>query len=152
LLIRLLLLFVTVPLMELALLLWLSSITSIWFTLATVVVTGIAGSLLARSQGFSTWRKIQREMSGGQMPGSSLIDAAMIFAAGALMMTPGLLTDGLGFALLIPACRNWMKKRAMEWAKKNIHVQTTQFQTDGTAQKTSVVDSHVVTDQKPDQS
>lgn len=141
-------LFITVPLLELFLLLWLSQVTSIWVTFGTVLFTGILGTLLARSQGFSTWQKIRGQMSGGQVPGSALADAAMIFMAGALLMTPGLLTDSVGFMLLIPPCRDWMKRRALEWAKKNVQFTTTTTVNGETRTYTNgpseVVDSYVV--------
>ncbi|MHC2069533.1 FxsA family protein [Bremerella sp. T1] len=140
--------------MELFLLLWLSHATSIWVTFGTVLFTGILGSLLARSQGFSTWQKIQSQLAAGQMPGSAMADAAMIFAAGALLMTPGLLTDGVGFAMLIPPCRAWIKARFLSWAKSKFHIQASTT-VDGETRtyrsspgRSEVVDSYIVPDQK----
>ncbi len=146
--------FVTVPLLELTLLLWLAQYEGWLVTLGIVLFTGILGTLLARSQGFSTWQKIQSQLASGQMPGSAMADAAMIFAAGALLMTPGLLTDGLGFALLIPPCREWMKKRFLHWAKSKFHIQATSTVDGETHTYTSspgrseVVDSYVVPEDK----
>lgn len=140
--------------MELTLLLWLAQYEGLVVTLGIVLFTGILGTLLARSQGFSTWQKIQTQMAKGQMPGSAMADAAMIFAAGALLMTPGLLTDGLGFLLLIPPCREWMKKRFLNWAKSKFHIQATTT-VDGETHtytsspgKSEIVDSYVVPDSK----
>lgn len=144
----------TVPLVELTLLLWLAQYEGWLVTLGIVLFTGILGTLLARSQGFSTWQKIQSQMASGQMPGSAMADAAMIFAAGALLMTPGLLTDAFGFALLIPPCREWMKKRFLSWAKSKFHIQATTTVDGETHTYTSspgrseVVDSYVVPDQQ----
>ena len=144
----------TVPLLELTLLLWLAQHEGWMVTLGIVLCTGILGTLLARSQGFSTWQKIQSQLATGQMPGSAMADAAMIFAAGALLMTPGLLTDALGFALLIPPCREWMKKRFLTWAKSKFHIQATTT-VDGethsyssTPGKSEIVDSYVVPEDK----
>ncbi len=146
------LLFITVPLLELFLLLWLSHVTSIWVTFGTVLFTGVLGTVLARSQGFSTWQKIRGQMSSGQMPGSALADAAMIFMAGAMLMTPGLLTDSVGFLLLIPPCREWMKKRVLAWAKNNVQFTTTTTVNGETRTYTNrpseVVDSYVVPKQE----
>ena len=75
----LLLLFIVVPFVELALLLKLAEITSWLHTLLLVIVTGVLGTWLARSQGVRTYRKIQQSLSAGQMPTDSLLDAAMIF-------------------------------------------------------------------------
>lgn len=141
--------------MELTLLLWLAQYEGWLVTLGIVIFTGILGTLLARSQGFSTWQKIQSQMRQGQMPGSAMADAAMIFAAGAFLMTPGLLTDALGFSLLIPPLREWMKKRFLKWAKANFHIQSTTT-VDGQTQtyssspgKSEILDSYVVTEDEP---
>jgi len=143
----LLVLFITVPLAELAMLLWLSSVTSIWFTMGTVIVTGLIGTLLARSQGYATWQKIRTQLASAQMPADSMVDAAMIFAAGALLMTPGILTDGLGFSLLIPNCRTWMKRIGLQWIKRNFQVQTfTSTSTSQSHPEKTVIESHVVSD------
>ncbi len=140
--------------MELTLLLWLAQYEGWLVTISIVVCTGIIGTLLARSQGFSTWQKIQSQLAAGQMPGSAMADAAMIFAAGALLMTPGLLTDGVGFAMLIPPCRAWMKTRFLSWAKSKFHIQASTT-VDGETRtyrsspgRSEVVDSYVVPDQK----
>lgn len=116
-------LLITVPLVELTLLLWLSSVTTWYFTLALVIVTGVIGTLVARSQGFAAYRRIQQEYSVGRLPGSAMADAAMIFAAGVLLMTPGLLTDLCGALLLIPLARRGLKQRLLNWAKQRFHVQ-----------------------------
>jgi len=114
---RLLLLFITVPLLELVILLMLSDATGWRWTLGLVIVTGIAGAWLARRQGFSTWRRIQEELAAGKMPGESLADALMIFVAGALLLTPGLLTDLFGFSLLLPPCRRFYRRWLMQRLK-----------------------------------
>jgi len=109
-LLRLILLFTLVPLAELALLLWLASVTDWRFTLALVVTTGVVGAWLARRQGWRTWRRIQADLAAGRLPADSLLDGLLILVAGAVLITPGVLTDLLGFALLIPACRTALKK------------------------------------------
>ncbi len=115
---RLLLLFIVVPFVELAILLWLADITTWQFTLALIIVTGIVGSALARVQGWKTWRKIQTEMAAGRMPGDALVEGLLIQAAGLLLITPGILTDVFGFSLLIPGTRRWYRRRLTEWFKK----------------------------------
>ncbi|GAA4433628.1 MULTISPECIES: FxsA family protein [Bremerella] len=148
-------LFVTVPIVELTLLLWLSHYEGWLVTIGVVLFTGILGTLLARSQGFTTWQKIQAQLAAGQMPGSAVADAAMIFSAGALLMTPGLLTDALGFALLIPPCRQWLKTKLLAWAKANMHIQTTTTVNGQTTTYTNtpghsqVIDSYVVPKEEP---
>ena len=123
---RLFLLFTIIPLTELWLLLWFSSLTSPTVTFGLVVVTGILGAWLARKQGSQAWRKIQQHMAQGQPPTSVLLDGLMILIAGAFLITPGIMTDMVGFALLIPVCREMLKRHVGEWLKQRAK---TQFQT-----------------------
>ena len=114
-LLRLLLLFTLVPLVELSILIWIASRTDPWFTVGLVLVTGVLGATLARWQGTRCWLRVHEELAAGRVPGSPLLDALMILVAGALLVTPGVLTDLLGFSLLTPWFRNvmrrWLKRR-----------------------------------------
>jgi UPF0716 protein FxsA len=101
-LLKLLFLFIAVPLVELGLLLYLADLTDWRLTLGLVIVTGLVGTLLARREGFRTYRVIRQELAAGRLPGESMLDAVLIFFAGALLLTPGILTDAFGFTLLIP--------------------------------------------------
>jgi len=121
-LLRLFLLFTIVPLVELALLLWLASVTSWQFTLALVVVTGVVGAWLARQQGLRCWMRVHEATAAGQLPGDPLMDALMILVAGALLVTPGVLTDIVGFALLTPPFRRVMKNRLKKSFQSQIRV------------------------------
>ncbi|TWT33054.1 FxsA family protein [Blastopirellula retiformator] len=157
----LLILFILVPFVELTLLLFLASATDPLFTLALVVVTGVIGSMLAKSQGFATYRKIQAEFSSGRMPTDSLFDAVLIFVAGVLLITPGILTDMTGFSLLIPFLRTPIKAWLIAWGKKHFHV-TTNATVDGFATSASsasqtpqpgsseILESYVVESRKED--
>ena len=106
---RLLLLFILVPLIELALLVYVGRFVGLWPTIALVVVTGFIGATLARQQGFRVWAKIQTEMQAGRMPASDLVDGLLILIGGIVLLTPGLLTDVFGFTLMVPAVRNVVK-------------------------------------------
>ena len=112
---RLLILFIVVPLVELAFLDWLSDRTSLWATVLIVLVTGFAGAALARRQGLETWRRIHRELATGQTPAADLLDGVLILLAGAVLITPGLITDACGFALLIPAIRQHLRRWITAW-------------------------------------
>ena len=107
---RLLLLFVVLPAVELALLIELGSRFGTLHTLALIVLTGVLGASLARGQGLGVMRQIQAEVAAGRLPATSLVDAAIILVAAALLVTPGILTDGFGFLCLIPACRSVVKR------------------------------------------
>lgn len=102
---RLILLFVTVPLLELALLLQVGQWIGLGPTVALVIATGFAGAALARQQGLRAFLEVQREMATGVLPGRSLLDGLSILVGGALLLTPGVLTDVLGFSLILPLSR-----------------------------------------------
>lgn len=139
----LLLLFIVVPFVELALLLKLADLTSWWHTLLLVIVTGVLGTWLARSEGVRTYRKIQQLLSAGQMPTDSLLDAAMIFVAGALLLTPGILTDLLGFSLLVPFTRLLFRRWLVKRFKARFTMQTT-FGSSEPRQESEIINSYVV--------
>jgi UPF0716 protein FxsA len=109
--IRLLALFVLLPLVELALLIQVGQAIGLFWTLTVVVVTGFFGATLARRQGLRAWLAIQDRLRQGTMPGDALVDGLLILIGGIVLLTPGLLTDLAGFALLVPTTRAALKKR-----------------------------------------
>lgn len=110
-LLRLLLLFTTVPLAELALLLWIGESIGLLPTVALILVTGALGAALARHQGLAAWRRFQEALAVGRLPGRELLEGLLILVAAALLLTPGVLTDGAGFLLLVPPARRWLVGR-----------------------------------------
>jgi UPF0716 protein FxsA len=106
---RLLLLFILTPLIELWLLMLVSEHLGAGTTIYLVLITGIVGASLARRQGLQTWLAIQRETQQGRLPTASLVDAMMIFVAGLLLITPGIMTDVVGFSLLVPPVRAFLR-------------------------------------------
>lgn len=109
---RLLLLFTTVPLVELALLLWIGARIGVLPTVVLILVTGVAGAALARHQGLAAWRRFQRALAEGRLPGREVVEGLLILLAGAVLLTPGVLTDAAGFLLLVPPVRRWIVRRA----------------------------------------
>lgn len=119
---KLLAVFVGVPLIELALLIKVEGFVGLWATLLLVIVTGILGAALARHEGLKTWRRIQECLQTGQSPADDLIEGLMILIAGAVLLTPGLLTDMLGFALLIGPMRRRFRKAASSYFQKRVTI------------------------------
>ena len=109
-LIRLLAAFIIIPLVELYLLLQVAEATSLGTTLAIVIVTGIIGSILARREGVMAWYRFRSALSQGRVPTQEIQDGLMIVFAAALLLTPGLLTDAVGFALLVPLGRTLARR------------------------------------------
>jgi len=121
-LLRLLLLFTLVPLVELVLLLILADKTSWQFTVALVLFTGVVGAALARHEGLRCLRRVRQKLAAGELPGDALLDGLMILLAGALLITPGVLTDLVGFALLLPPFRRVVKRRLARRLRARIRV------------------------------
>ncbi|MDP6442903.1 MAG: FxsA family protein [Pirellulaceae bacterium] len=124
---RLLFLFVAVPLIELGLLLWLAELMGWQWSLALVIVTGVVGSALARAQGWKAYSEIQQRISAGSAPTEPIMDGLMILIAGCLLLTPGILTDVVGFSLLIPPCRRVYRIWLAAWIQRRFHIQVGPF-------------------------
>lgn len=107
---RLLTLFVLLPLIELALLIQIGQWIGLGWTLALVVATGFLGATLARRQGLRAWAAIQTELRAGRVPARELMDGLLVLIGGIVLLTPGILTDLAGFALLVPGTRAAFKR------------------------------------------
>ena len=121
---RLLLLFTLVPLIELALLVKLGQMTSVAMTIGIVILTGIIGAYLARREGIKAWRRLEKSIREGVSPADELIDALLILIAGAVLITPGLLTDLFGFGLLISPMRRWVRNKLSRHFHNRIRIST----------------------------
>lgn len=110
--------FIIVPLVDLFILLQLASIIGALETFAIVVVTGIVGGYLAKTQGFQTIRRLQYRINQGESPSQEMADGALILVGAALLVTPGLLTDTAGFILLLPYTRPYVRRILTSYFKK----------------------------------
>lgn len=125
---RLIFIFVAVPLLELAILLQIGQWIGLLPTVALVVTTGVAGAALARRQGIRAFLAVQRELASGRLPGRSLLDGLAILVGGALLLTPGVLTDVIGFGLLVPVSRRWLQLLARRGLERRIREGSVEFQ------------------------
>ncbi len=112
--------FVFLPWLELTLLLYTARAYGVFTTLAIVVFTGIAGGALARAQGAAALFRVRQAMAEGRMPADEILDGFLIFAAGLLLITPGLITDSVGFLLLIPPARAVLKRGVGLWIRRHL--------------------------------
>lgn len=101
----LLIAFLVVPIVEIGLFIQVGGLIGLWPTLAIVVLTAVAGTVLVRSQGARALQDLRRSMSDLSDPTEPLAHGAMILLSGALLLTPGFFTDAVGFLLLIPQVR-----------------------------------------------
>jgi UPF0716 protein FxsA len=119
---RLLLLFIGIPVLELCIFMMLGNRIGIPTTLAIIVITAILGAYLTKSQGLKALRNYQTAVSSGKLPHEEVMDGLMILIAGAVLLTPGFLTDAIGFALLIPTVRDIVRAIVKTKMKEKIKV------------------------------
>lgn len=98
-------LFLAIPIAEIYLLIQVGSIIGAFPTIFLVVGTAVLGAFLLRQQGLSTLTRFQNNMATGQLPASEMMEGVLLIIGGALLMTPGFVTDAFGFLCLIPASR-----------------------------------------------
>lgn len=118
--IKLLILFTFVPILEIYVLIEAGRQIGVIPTISLVILTGIAGAFLTRSQGFQLLARIQSDLQAGQVPAEEMFDGAMILAGGMVLLTPGFCTDLIGFILLTPTSRTYIKKWLRQWIEKKI--------------------------------
>jgi len=117
-LLKLLLAFTIIPIIEIYLLIEIGSIFGSLTAVTLVIFTGFLGAFLARRQGLQTLYQIHESLNKGKIPSSELIDAVLIVIAGVVLLTPGFITDLAGFVILIPATRNSIKY----WLRSQIKI------------------------------
>ncbi len=112
----LLLAFLIIPLVELALLVWLVGVIDFLPTIGLVVITGVLGATLTRHQGIRTLARFRESLAEGRLPHREMMDGILILMAGAVLITPGVLTDAAGFLLLVPPVR----RKVVQWLSRRL--------------------------------
>ncbi len=133
---RLFLLFLLVPLIEIALFIQVGGLVGLFPTLAVVILTAVAGTFLIRSQGSAVMMQLRETMGGLQDPTEPLAHGAMVLFAGALLLTPGFFTDALGLSLMVPSVRG----RIFNFIRQRVTVQDFRYGTDD-ASRDTVIDA-----------
>ena len=101
----LIVLFIVVPIVELAVIIQVGQAIGLWPTLAILVADSILGSVLMRSQGRAAWRRFNDTLAAGRPPAREVLDGVLIIFGGALLLTPGFVTDIAGLIFLVPPTR-----------------------------------------------
>jgi len=96
---------ITVPIIEIAVFIKAGDLIGLWPTIGSVILTAIIGSFLLRQQGLATLVRVRESMDAGRLPVNELFDGLCLLVAGALLLTPGFVTDGVGLLLFVPPFR-----------------------------------------------
>jgi len=107
-------LFVTVPIIEIALFIQIGGEIGLLSTLGIVIATAFLGTYLVRKQGLSALSQLKNNVETLENPIAPLAHGIMILLAGALLLTPGFFTDAVGFSLLVPNIRFWLFERVKQ--------------------------------------
>ena len=121
---RLFLIFILVPVIEIGLFIEIGGWIGTWSTIGLIVLTAFLGSWLMRRQGLAAMTEVQSRLTAGDQPTQLLAEGAMILFAGALLLTPGFFTDAFGLALLLPPVRRWLWGKLESRVKTRVAAQT----------------------------
>lgn len=116
--------FVGIPLIEIAVFIRVGGLIGLWPTIAIVILTAALGSWLLRMQGLKTLVSAQQSFERGEMPVAELFDGLCLLIAGALLLTPGFVTDTIGFLLFIPPVRVFLVGYGWRFLQSRGHVHT----------------------------
>ena len=146
---RLLILFISVPIIELFLLIEVGKKISWELTVLIIFITAIIGARLTKIQGSQTIRNVQSALRLGKIPHREVLDGLMILVAGAILLTPGFLTDFVGFCLLIPKLRSYLQKFLKNFLKNKMIVRKNAVfnqnkTTSNCAKDESVIDAEII--------
>jgi len=100
---------IVLPALEIGLLLFSGKTLGVIPTVLLIIATGVLGAYLAKQQGLDTWRRMQHDMRYGRLPGDAILDGLCILVGGVVLLTPGFITDTIGFLLLFPITRSRIK-------------------------------------------
>jgi UPF0716 protein FxsA len=106
----LIVIFIIVPIAELALLIQVGQAIGVWWTILLLIADAMLGSWLLRAQGRAAWRRFNQSLAGGNIPHREVVDGVLIIFGGALLLTPGFITDIFGLLFLIPPTRAVMRR------------------------------------------
>lgn len=125
--IKVIMIFILVPILEVYTLIQAGSIIGLAPTIALILATGVAGAYLARTQGLELIQRIQKELAAGRMPTEELLDGALVLVGGVVLLTPGFWTDLCGFLCLLPGTRSVIKNLLRRWLDDQLRRGTTNF-------------------------
>lgn len=118
----LIVLFIVVPIAELAVIIQVGSLIGVWWTIALLIADSVLGAMLMRSQGRAAWRRFNDAVRSARVPAREVADGVLVIFGGALLLTPGFLSDILGALFLLPPTRALIRKVFLRRAMSRITV------------------------------
>lgn len=118
----LILAFIIVPLAELAVIVKVSHLIGLVPTLVFLLTVSVVGAWLAKREGLSVLSRFKAQLSAGSVPGAELVDGVLVIVAGALLLTPGFITDATALVLLLPPVRASVRKRLRRTVEKRLNL------------------------------
>lgn len=115
-------LFIVFPLVELYVLIQVGELIGVWPTIALLVLDSILGTWLMKREGARAWRAMRERLDTGRMPGREVADGALVVMGGALMLSPGFVTDVFGILLILPLTRPLFRRLLMSYAAGRVMV------------------------------
>jgi len=142
-------LFILVPIAELAVIIQVGQAIGVWWTILLLIADSILGSMLMRSQGRSTWRRFNEVLGAGRVPGREVADGVLVIFGGALLLTPGFLSDIVGLLFLLPPTRAVIRRVFLRQAMKRITVSMVGMQPPRGARRSNDVEGTAVDVDRP---
>lgn len=115
-------LFVVVPILEIATFIQMGSLIGLGWTLFSILLTAVIGAFLVRQQGFKALNEARAQSANNEIPVTPVIHGVFILAAGLLLLTPGFVTDSIGFLFLVPPFRLLVAGKVWAWINANMDV------------------------------
>lgn len=107
-------LFIVMPIAEMAVLIQVGSVIGVLPTIGLVLLTAVIGAALLKQQGLATLTRANQRLNSGELPAKEVAEGLILAVGGALLLTPGFITDTVGFLCLIPGTRHWLVAQAMK--------------------------------------
>ena len=136
-----LIIFIAIPIIEIALFIQVGGAIGLYPTLAIVLLTAILGTTLLKSQGLSALGTLQNSLQLGQNPVKQIIHGAMILISGVFLLTPGFFTDAFGILLLIPGFRSFLINLGAEKFANRMNINTFESKNNNSANRTDVYEA-----------
>jgi len=118
----LLLLFILMPIVEIAVLIQIGGAIGGWTTIGIVILTAVIGTAMLRHQGMATMNRAQQRIQQGEMPAQQMLEGLLLLIGGVLLLTPGFITDFFGFCTLVPISRRFLASKLAQRSMANMNI------------------------------